>query len=265
VTRIDLNGHPTWVKLPKKKGPTIVLLHGGLSDSESLLRPLAPGLSKKFALAAFDRRGHGRTKDTDEPFAYDAMADETIAFIEHLQRRVYVLGHSDGANVALLIALRRPDLLRRVVLVGANFHHDGLVPMKDFTPESEGFVEFAVDFAGVSPDGVEHAAAVVEKSLALVRNEPELSVDDLRNIATPVLVLSGDDDVARLDHTVALYEALAEGQLAVIPGASHSVLKERTKLCLTIIEEFLLGPIPPLTKIPLRRAQRAPEPSTKSE
>ena len=265
MARIDLNGHPTWVKLPKRKGPTIVLLHDGLSESDSLLRPLAPGLSKRFELAAFDRRGHGKTKDTEEPFSYDTMADETIAFIEHLQRRVYLLGHSDGANVALLVALRRPDLLRRVVLVGANFHYDGLVPMKDFTPESEGFAEFAVDFARVSPDGVEHAAAVVEKSLALVRSEPALSDDELRNIATPVLVMSGDDDVARLDHTVDLYEALPEAQLAVIPGTSHSVLKERTKLCLSIIEEFLLGPVPPLTKIPLRRAARLPEPSTKSE
>ncbi|MGC2486398.1 MAG: alpha/beta hydrolase [Acidimicrobiales bacterium] len=264
MTRIDLNGHPTWVKLPKRKGPTIVLLHGGLSESESLLRPLAPGLSKRFQLAAFDRRGHGKTKDTDEPFSYDAMADETIAFIEYLERRVYLLGHSDGANVALLVAVRRPDLLRRVVLVGGNFHHDGLVAMKDFTPESEGFAEFAVEFAGVSPDGVEHAAAVVEKSLALVKSEPELSEDELRNIATPMLVMSGDDDVARLDHTVALYEALPEAQLAIIPGASHSVLKERTTLCLMIIEQFLLGPVPPLTKIPLRRAARA-ERLTKSK
>ncbi len=74
---------------------------------------------------------------------------------------MYLLGHSDGGNVALLVAMRRPDLVRRVVLVGANFHLDGLVAMEDFTPESDGFAEFAVEFAAVSPDGVEHAAAVV--------------------------------------------------------------------------------------------------------
>ena len=83
---------------------------------------------KRFALAAFDRRGHGRTADTDAPFSYDDMADETIAFLELLERRVYLVGHSDGANVALLVALRRPDLVHRVVLVGANYHFDGLVP-----------------------------------------------------------------------------------------------------------------------------------------
>jgi pimeloyl-ACP methyl ester carboxylesterase len=255
VTRIVVNDHLTWVKLPKKKGKTVVLLHGGLSQSSSMLRALRPGLSKKFEVAAFDRRGHGKTSDTDEPFSYDAMADETIAFIELLDRRVYLLGHSDGGNVALLVALRRPDLLRRIALVGANFHHDGLVPMTDFTPESEGFAEFAVGFARDSPDGVEHAAAVVEKSLALVKSEPTLTIDELRVISTPTLVMSGDDDVARLDHTVAMYEALHEAQLAIIPGASHSVLKEQTNLCLKIIVRFFLGPIPPETRSPLRRTK----------
>jgi pimeloyl-ACP methyl ester carboxylesterase len=128
--------------------------------------------------------------------------------------------------------------------------------MSDFTPESDGFAEFAVEFARDSPDGVEHAAAVVEKSLALVKSEPNLTVDDLRTISTPILVMSGDDDVARLDHTVALYEGLPEAQLAVIPGASHGVLKEQTKLSLSIIVRFFLGPIPPETKLPLRRAPR---------
>src|ERR1039458_7426790 len=89
VTRILLNGHPTWALLPKKKGRTVLLLHGGLSSSASLLRVLGPRLSKRFVLAAFDRRGHGRSADTDQPFSYDAMADETIAFVELLGRRVY--------------------------------------------------------------------------------------------------------------------------------------------------------------------------------
>src|SRR6204780_1449618 len=84
VTTISLNGHPTWAKLPRGKGTTLVLLHGGMSSSASLLKSVGPSLAKRYRVAAFDRRGHGRTADTDEPFSYDAMADETIAFIEHL-------------------------------------------------------------------------------------------------------------------------------------------------------------------------------------
>jgi pimeloyl-ACP methyl ester carboxylesterase len=242
--------------MPKKKGRTLVLLHGGLSDSASMMRAVGPFLKDQFVLASFDRRGHGRTADTKEPFSYEAMADETIAFIERLDRAVYLLGHSDGGNVALIVARRRPDLVRRAVVVGANFHYDGLVPLTDFTPESEGFPEFAVEFARYSPDGIEHAATVVEKSLELVKMQPTMTVEELSSIVVPVLVMSGDDDVAQLRHTVAMYEAMREAQLAVIPGASHSVLKEQSKLCVGMIERFLLGPVPPDTRAPLRRARR---------
>lgn len=242
--------------MPKRRGRTLVLLHGGLSDSSSMMRTVGPYLKEQFVLAAFDRRGHGRTADTDEPFSYEAMADETIAFIEQLDRAVYLLGHSDGGNVALIVARRRPDLVRRAAVVGANFHHDGLVEMVDFTPESEGFAEFAVEFAQLSPDGIEHAAIAVEKSLKLVKTQPTMTLEDLAAIVVPVLVMSGDDDVAQLTHTVAMYEAIPEAQLAVLPGASHGVLKEQPKICVRMIERFLLGPVPPETRAPLRRARR---------
>ena len=153
VTTDLLHGHPTWARLPKGKGPTVVLLHGGMSSSASLLKSIGPSLAKRYRVAAFDRRGHGRTGDTDEPFSYDAMATETIAFIEYLKRRVHVVGHSDGGNVALLVAMRRPDLLRRVVAVGANYHFEGLLPVPTFDLESEEFAQWAQRFGEHSPDG----------------------------------------------------------------------------------------------------------------
>lgn len=249
-----MNDHPTWARLPKKRGKAIVLLHGGLSSSTSLLRTLGPGLSKRFQLAAFDRRGHGRTADTDQPFSYEAMADETVAFLEMLNRPVHLLGHSDGANVALAVAMRRVDFVKRLVVVGADFHHDGLNDMEHFTPDSPGFADFAAQYATRSPDGVEHAKDVVRKSLELVTTQPTWTSRDLARITVPVLVMSGDDDVAKLSHTVALYETLENAQLAILPGTSHALLKEQTKESVRLIERFLLGPKIPLTKYPLRRS-----------
>jgi pimeloyl-ACP methyl ester carboxylesterase len=76
----------------------------------------------------------------------------------------------------------------------------------------------------------------------------------LRTITVPVLVMAGDDDVACLDHTVALYESIPNAQLAIVPGASHGVLKEQTKACVRMIERFFCGPATPTTKYPIRRA-----------
>jgi pimeloyl-ACP methyl ester carboxylesterase len=224
-----------------------------MSSSASLLQSIGAPLSKHFRLAAFDRRGHGRTGDTDEPFSYDAMATETIAFVEYLDRRVHLVGHSDGGNVALLVAIRRPDLLRRVVAIGANYHFEGLTPIETFDTESEAFAEWAQRFGENSPDGPEHALAVEEKTRVMTFTQPTLTTQDLATIPVPVLVMAGDDDVATLSHTCSMYEAIPDAQLAIVPGTSHMLLKERTKESVRIIEHFLSSKLPPVTFAPVRR------------
>jgi len=253
VTTISLQGHATWARLPKGKGPTVLLLHGGMSSSASLLRSIGPSLAKRYRVAAFDRRGHGRTSDTDAPFSYDAMANETIAFIEHLKRRVHVIGHSDGGNIALLVAMRRPELLRRVIAVGANYHYEGLLGVPTFDLEGDDFAAWARRFGERSPDGPGHARAVEEKTRIMTFSQPSLSVKDLATIAVPVLVMAGDDDVATLSHTCSMYEAIPQGQLSIVPGSSHMLLKERTKECVRIIDHFLSAKLPPATFAPMRR------------
>lgn len=218
-----------------------------------MMRSIGPRLAGRFAIAAFDRRGHGRTADTDEPFSYDAMASETIAFLEHIGRRAHVVGHSDGGIIALKVAQRRPDLLRRVVVVGANFHHDGLMEMPELDLNGSAFTEWALRYGVLSPDGVDHARIVASKSLTLFASEPTMSVDELSRIARRVLVMAGDDDVATLSHTCALYEALPESQLAIVPGTSHALLSERTRASARIIQRFLTMDLPPLTYMPIRR------------
>ena len=253
VTMISLNGHSTWARLPRRKGPTVLLLHGGMSSSASLLKSIGPSLSKHFQIAAFDRRGHGRTGDTDEPFSYDAMADETIAFIEHLKGPVNVLGHSDGGNVALLVAMRRPDLVRRVVVIGANYHFDGLLAVATFDVDSEEFAQWAQRYGESSPDGPGHARVVEEKTRIMTLSQPTLTTEDLATISVPTLVMAGDDDVATLAHTCSMYEAIPQAQLAIVPGTSHMLLKERTNESVRIINHFLRSKWPPVTFAPMRR------------
>lgn len=252
---VDLLGLRTWYQPAKGDGKSVLLLHGGLSNTDSMWRSIGPGLRRHFSVTGFDRRGHGRTADTDAPFSFESMADEAIAYLEFLGRRSHVVGHSDGANVALAVARRRPDLVRRVVAIGANYHHHGLMVMEPFTPESASFPEFAEGYGALAPEGPAHAAAVVEKSRHLVENEPRWTTKHLASITRPVLVMAGDDDVTTFRHLTTMYEALPNAELAVIPGTSHGVLRERTKLATSLIVEFLQSSLPPRTRAPIRRAK----------
>ncbi|MCU1397963.1 MAG: hypothetical protein JWN62_1072 [Acidimicrobiales bacterium] len=257
---IDVSGLPTWFEAGSGGGPTVLLLHGGLSNGDALLESIGVPLAAQYRVAAFDRRGHGRTADTPEPFHYEAMADETIAVLAHLDTPVHLVGWSDGGITALLVALRRPDLVDRLVLIGVNFHFSGTLDMsaQDDADQAGGhddpfLAQMQASYAERSPDGAAHFADVATKSFALFATEPTLTTDDLRAVSAPTLVMVGDDDLVDLGHTCQLYESIPAAQLAVVPGASHALPMERPDETSRIIAQFLAGPVPPQTLIPVRR------------
>lgn len=252
--QIEINGHPTWVESRGSGTATVLLLHGGLSNSDLLLDAMSTPLESVYRVAAFDRRGHGFTADTSEPFHYDDMATETIGVLEKVVGGpAHLVGWSDGGIVALVVALRRPDLVDRLVLIGTNYHFDGALPM-NFDPNSEFATMIRQSYAERSPDGADHFNEIAGKFMTLATTEPTLTVDDLKKIAAPALVMVGDDDIIRLGHTAELYEALPNGQLAIVPGTSHALPIERPAETAQIILGFLQAEAKPATFMPIRRA-----------
>jgi pimeloyl-ACP methyl ester carboxylesterase len=240
------------------QGPPVVLLHGGLSDSTGWAMQ-TPALTARFRWYAFDRRGHGRTPDTDAPFDYEEMAEETISFIEEVVGEpAHLVGWSDGGIVALLASMRRPDLIRRQVLIGANFHHEGLHPDFDTgdDPEAESVSVLKSLYQGVAVDP-SHWPEFYAKATHLFRVAPTLTVEDLKRVTTPTLVLAGDDDCILHNHTVELFEHLADAQLAIVPGTSHMLQLEKAALVNQLIVEFLDETAPPHTMFPMRRAHQS--------
>jgi pimeloyl-ACP methyl ester carboxylesterase len=181
------------------------------------------------------------------------MAHDTIEFLDTvIGRRVHVLGCSDGAVVGLLVALRRPDLIDRLVLVAGVFHFDGWLPhVIAATGEPPQFL--ARLYAEVSPDGAGHYQVVVEKLARMHREEPTLGTAVLGQVRNRTLVMVGDDDEVRLEHAVAMYRGIPDAELMVVPGTSHGLLVEKPDLCNQVIIQFLTAD-PVDTMAPIRRA-----------
>ncbi|WP_328423878.1 alpha/beta hydrolase [Micromonospora sp. NBC_00389] len=223
-------------------GEPLVLLHPGFADSRALGQNV-PGLAKRFTVYRPDRRGHGRTPDVGGPISYQLMAEDTIAFLEKVVGGpAHLVGHSDGTPVALLVALRRPDLVRRLVLAAGVFHHDGWIDgAVDLDEET---VAFFVRYHGeVSPDGPQHFPIVKAKLDRMHHEEPTVTVADLAGYPGPALVMVADDDEVRVEHTLALRDGLPRSQLAVVPGTSHGLLADKPDLCNRLIIDFLTEPL----------------------
>lgn len=247
---VEVAGIETWYEA-HGSGVPLVLLHGAMTDARSFIAN-TPALAERFRVLTPERRGHGHTPDVDGPITYDLMAADTVAFLDEVVGGpAHLVGHSDGANVALLVALRRPDLVDRLVLISGNFRWDGLIPG---TLDIEELVPFVIDgYAEVSPDGRDHLPVVAAKLARMIAEEPTLTSDDLGRVAARTLVMSGDDDLVFLEHTIALYRGVPDSELVIVPGTSHLLNLEKPELCNELITSFLTADAT-ATFMPVRRA-----------
>src|SRR5579859_1629026 len=240
-----LDGVRTWYETHGDGQPLVLLHPGGAGVDARAFGPNLGPLAAQFLVYTPERRAHGHTADVAGPITFDAMAGDTMAFLETVVgRRAHVVGMSDGAIVALLVALRRPDLIDRLVFVAGVFHFDGWLPHV-IDPRNEPPEFLARLYAEVSPDGAEHYQVVVDKLAQMHLAEPTLTTDDLGGVSNRTLVMVGDDDEVRLEHAVAMYRAIPDAELMVVPGTSHGLLVEKPDLCNTVIVTFLTtDPVP---------------------
>lgn len=247
----ELPGVSMWYG-ERGQGEPCVLLHpGGAGIDSRALDPTVAGLAAAFHAYTPEQRGHGRTPDADGPLSYDLMAGDTVAFIERvIGQPVYLMGCSDGAVVALAVARRRPDLVRRLVFAAGVFHRDG---WEKGVLDGEPPEWLRQSYGELSPDGIGHYEAVAAKLAAMHASEPALTEADLRQVAVRTLVMVGDDDEVRFEHAVAMYRAMPDAELAVVPGTSHGLLAEKPGLCNLLMTEFLTRD-PVATFAPIRRA-----------
>jgi pimeloyl-ACP methyl ester carboxylesterase len=247
VTYVDVNGLRTWHEV-HGVGQPVVLLHGAFAGASSWAAQ-APALAGAgFKVYIPERRGHAHTPDVPGPLTYEVMADDTVAYLDGvIGGPAHLVGWSDGAVVALLVAQRRPDLVDRLVLIGQYYNSSGRVPgglvdqLKAGGDQVMGFLRGEYD--RVSPDGPEHFPVVYAKTLRMLATEPELELPSLAAVAAPTLVLQGDRDEVTLEHGAAIGTSLPHGRFAVLPG-THALPVENPEVVNALLLWFLAGAAP---------------------
>ncbi len=227
-------------------GRPLVLLHGGLNTIGGSFARQIPEFAKTHRVIAVEQAGHGHTPDARETLTYTQMADDTADLLRQLNAvPADVVGWSDGGIIALVIARRHPDLVRRLVISGASINVEGQRPeevqaLRDHDPDDLG-----AETARSSERGVRSAAAaapsITDKVMRLWLTPVVLEKSDLARIEAPVLVVAGDRDVIRVEHTLEIFASLPHAQLCILPGTGHDTFQTAAILLNPLILRFLGG------------------------
>jgi pimeloyl-ACP methyl ester carboxylesterase len=231
----EVDGHPMYY-LRAGTGSPVLLLHGGGDSGEgSFTHQIRDLVDAGHAVIAPDQVGQGQTPDLPGPLNYTAMMEDTADLLRQLRiESVDVVGFSDGGILALMLAARYPDLVHRLAVSGVNISPAGIreVELDELRAASDAAAE-----TGESP-GLD---AKLRDLWLNAPTEDDLSRDALAGIRQPVLIMSGDHDVIRLDHTLAIYRALPNAQLFVLPATGHRIFDSRPDLVNPVLLGFLGG------------------------
>ena len=236
-------------------GEPLVLLHGGLTDAR-FFSANVPALAERFRVYTPDARGHGHTPDLPGPITPELLLQDTVAFLTTVVGGpVHLAGHSLGAVTALHVALRYPGLVRRLILISASIRPPALGAPGSPWPGLADLVRFlGPRYGEVSPDGQAHFPVVASKVVTMLAGGPALVQAELGGVSSRTLLMAGDEDAVSLDDTLVLYNGIPDTELAIVPGTTHFLLREKPALCNAIMLDFLTGAAVPAVP-PVRRAR----------
>ena len=241
------------------EGEPLVLIHGAYGTID-MWGPILSTLAESHQVIAVEMQGHGHTADINRPIRYETMADDVDALMEHLAiAQADIVGFSMGSGVALQLALRHPERVRKLVPISVSYAHEGVYPeiwagMDQITPETFAGSPMEESYLRNAPNP-DDWPVLIEKLLDLERQPYDWPEDEIAAITAPTLFIFGDSDIVKLDHAVRLFTLLGGGvpgdvvglpksQLAIIPGTTHAGMGDRAAYWLPMVVTFLASPMP---------------------
>jgi Predicted hydrolases or acyltransferases (alpha/beta hydrolase superfamily) len=199
------------------KGQPLLLIHGNSGSINNFIYQI-PYFSKKYKVIIADSRAQGKSRDNGDSLTYEMMADDYAALLDAMKiDSAYVIGWSDGGINGLLLAIRHPEKVKKLAITGAN-----LVPDTTAVPQSiwDMVIPTLTELRN-KPDRTE-AENNTLKLYRLLAEQPHISTGELQTIQSPTLVIGGDHDVIKEEHTMLIYKHIPKGYLWILPASGHS-------------------------------------------
>ena len=207
------------------QGEPLIFLHGNNGSIEDFYQQI-PFFAKHYRLIVLDTRGQGRSTDlTNTPYTYEEFANDLFQVIQKLNlKKVNLVGWSDGGNTALIFNAQHPELVNKIVTIGAVLNPNGV---------SKELIENLKNLANNPSESTNL------RLIELMLNEPNITKLELNKIQNPVLVIAGEKDEVKESHTKEIQQNISKAELLIIPNSTHYVPFEQPKILNEAILKFL--------------------------
>ena len=236
-------------------GEPVVLLHGGFMTITNNWEGWIRELSRTRKVIAVEMQGHGRTADIPRELDSENHADDVAALLKYLKvSRADLIGYSMGGDVAMQVAVRHPDQVRRVVVISSTFRRDGMTQegldaMATLTAEAFKGSPLEAEYQRLSPTP-DRFSQFVERMVSAFAKGNDLSADQLQSTTAPMFFIHGDADGIRLQHIAEMFRLKggevhgdlgprSASRLAILPNATHVTLMERMSIIVPMVNDFL--------------------------
>jgi len=219
------------------EGQPILFIHGNSQDITAFVNNI-PYFSAKYKVIVADSRNHGKSVDKGDSLTYEMMADDYSALLEQLHvDSAYVVGWSDGGIEGLLLAIRHPEKVMKLAITGANLQPDTLAVYKEVWDIVRPDYETVKKMNPKTGDTLR-----AWKQVRLLFEQPHISLAALHTIRCPTLVIGGDHDVIKPEHTLLISQHIARSYLWILPNSGHSTPMIYKDLFNKTVDDFFSKP-----------------------
>jgi len=199
------------------QGAPLLIIHGNGGSIRDFIYQI-PYFEKKYKVIIADSRAQGNSTDKGDSLTYEMMADDYSALLDAMKiDSAYVIGWSDGGINALLLAVRHPEKVKKLASTGANLAPDTTaVPKEVWDIALPTYIALKEKTSKTAQEKNEY------KLMRLLAEQPHIPLTDLQKISCPSLIIGGDHDVIKEEHTMLIFKNIPKAYLWILPGSGHS-------------------------------------------
>lgn len=219
------------------KGAPLLLIHGNGGSIKAFDKTI-PFFAQKYKVIAVDSRSQGKSADAADSLSFEQMADDFAALLDTLHiDSAYVIGWSDGGINALLLAMRHPEKVKKLAATGANIWPDASAFVPGFWDNEKR--QYDTSYNKVWTNAKEKNDW---KLFLLDWDKPNLTLNDMKTIKCPSLIICGDHDLISIEHTALIYENIPQAYMWVVPNSPHATLREHADEFNKKVDDFFTMP-----------------------